>query len=158
MLRAIEILLEKNQPMISVDINSSVYESIKIMNENKIGAILVKNNDEIVGIWTERDLLNNVLIDNFDIKTARIKDFMSTNLQSGRYDSSLYKLYDLFLGKRLRHLLIEKDDEYIGVLSQGDVVKASLNEKSKEIEDLNNILKWEYYENWRFNWKHKKDN
>lgn len=158
MLRAIDILLEKNQPMISVDIHSTVFDAIKIMNENKIGAILVKNNDEIIGIWTERDLLNNVMIDNFDVRTAKIKDFMSTNLQSARYDSSLYKLYDLFLGKRLRHLLIEKDDEFIGVLSQGDVVKASLNEKSKEIEDLNNILKWEYYENWRFNWKHKKDN
>ena len=144
--------------MISVDIHSTVFDAIKIMNENKIGAILVKNNDEIIGIWTERDLLNNVMIDNFDVRTAKIKDFMSTNLQSARYDSSLYKLYDLFLGKRLRHLLIEKDDEFIGVLSQGDVVKASLNEKSKEIEDLNNILKWEYYENWRFNWKHKKDN
>jgi hypothetical protein len=51
----------------------------------------------------------------------------------------------------LRHLLIEKNGEFIGVLSSGDVMKANLNEKTKELEELNAMVSWEYYENWR--WK-----
>lgn len=153
MLTANDILSEKNREMLSVDTETTIYSAIQIMNENKIGAILVKENGKIVGIWTERDLLHNVLDPGFNIAASKIKDFMSKNLLSISYDHSIYRLLDTFLGKRIRHLLVEKDGQFIGLISQGDVVKASLNEKSKEVTELNDILKWEYYENWRFNWK-----
>lgn len=155
MLKAMDILLEKNHQMIFVDKNTKIVDAVKIMNEMKVGAILIKDGDSFIGIWTERDLLKNVLKPEFNIENSLITDYMTKNLLSAKHDSSIYQLYDIFLGKKIRHLLIEKDEEFIGIISQGDVVKASLNEKTKEIEDLNNILKWEYYENWRFNWKNK---
>jgi signal-transduction protein with cAMP-binding, CBS, and nucleotidyltransferase domain len=140
--------------MICVSPETVINDALKVMNEKKIGAILIQEGENIIGIWTERDLMKNIIIEDFDIKTAKIKDYMATNIQYALYTETIFQLKDKFLGKRLRHLLIEKDKKYIGLLSAGDVMKASLNEKTKELESLNAIANWEYYENWK--WKKKK--
>jgi hypothetical protein len=56
----------------------------------------------------------------------------------------------MFLGLFVRHLLIEKDDAYIGLLSIGDVLRASLLKKDQQFKDLNAFVSWEYYENWKW--------
>lgn len=150
MKNAEDILREKGRELICVDDNSTIEEALGVMLENKIGSILVKVNGRIEGIWTERDLMKNTMMDGFDKKTARIKDHMVTGLHSAPADCSVLMLMDKFLGLRLRHLLVEKDGEYIGMLSTGDAIKATLNEKNKELKELNAILSWEYYENWRW--------
>ncbi len=55
----------------------------------------------------------------------------------------------MFLGLFLRHLLIEKDGEYIGMLSIGDVLRASLLAKARQFQELNEFVSWDYYENWQ---------
>ncbi len=145
-----EILKEKDIDIISVTADTTISEAIRIMIKNQIGAILVEKEGEIVGIWTERDLMRNVLTAGFDPNTAIIKDYMSTGLKSADYTDTVYVLKDKFLGLRLRHLLIEKEGNYIGLLSTGDIIKASLREKDLELKDLNAIVSWEYYENWRW--------
>lgn len=145
-----DILKEKNRDMISVNADTSVIDAVKIMNENNIGAILIKKENEIIGIWTERDLLKNSLREGFNPATAVIGDYMNTGLQSAAHTSTIYQLMDKFLGRRLRHLLIEKDGRYIGLLSAGDVSKAQLADKTEELQKLNAMVGWEYYENWRW--------
>ncbi len=129
MLTAEHILENKGGKIISVDIEATVADALKIMLENKIGAILITEGEEIKGIWTERDLMKNVVTEGFYSKTSKIKDVMTTNLISSPYTDSLYQLMDKCLGRRLRHLLIEKDGKYIGLLSAGDITRAHLNEK-----------------------------
>lgn len=51
---------------------------------------------------------------------------------------------------RLRHLLIKRDETFIGMLSIGDVIKACLQEKTREFEELHAAVSWEYYEEWRY--------
>jgi signal-transduction protein with cAMP-binding, CBS, and nucleotidyltransferase domain len=148
-----QILEEKGGEMIWVAADSTVEEALKIMVEKNIGAILVKEGEEIVGIWTEHELLSDILTEGFDPKTARIRDFMTTDLQSAPHNATVYQLMDKFLGMRLRHLLIIKEGKYIGLISSGDVTKASLTEKTAELEKLNAMVSWEYYEDWR--WKSK---
>ena len=79
---------------------------------------------------------------------------MVTDLISVPYDSNIYQLMDVLLGKRIRHLLIEKNGEFIGLVSPGDIMKAYISEKDKELRNLNAMVSWEYYENWR--WDPKK--
>lgn len=153
MLTAGEILENKGGKIISVDIEATVADALHIMIENKIGAILITNGEEIKGIWTERDLMKNVVTEGFYSKTSKIKDYMTTNLISSPYTASLYQLMDKCLGRRLRHLLIEKDGKYIGLLSAGDITRAHLMKKSSELEELNKMANWDYYENWKFSKK-----
>lgn len=153
MITAEHILENKGGKIISVDIESTVADALKIMLENKIGAILITEGEEIKGIWTERDLMKNVVTEGFYSKTSKIKDVMTTTLISSLFTDSLYQLMDKCLGRRLRHLLIEKDGKYIGLLSAGDITRAHLMEKSSELEELNKMANWDYYENWKFSKK-----
>jgi CBS domain-containing protein len=145
-----DILNELNREMIYTDPDTTLKDALKIMVEKRIGAMVIKEGEEIKGIWTERDLMRNVLEDSFDLDKAALKDYMTTNIHTAPYDSSFYKLYDIFLGKRFRHLLIEKNGKIIGIISIGDVIKANLNRKTRELNDLNKIMKLDYYENWKF--------
>ena len=149
-----ELFVEKSKEMITVSPDVTIYEALKVMTDNKIGAILVKDNGKISGIWTERDLMHNILDQEFDPKTAKIKDYMQTVLFSADYTETILQLQDKFLGRRLRHLLIKRDEEYLGILSVGDVVRASLNVRMKELKELKAIVSWEYYEDWK--WQYKK--
>ncbi|QHT66578.1 CBS domain-containing protein [Rhodocytophaga rosea] len=144
-----EVLRENAREIISVIPDTTIYDALQKMVHHKIGAILVKEDNEIVGIWTERDLMHDVLREDFNIRTARIGDYMTTGLLSAPHTDSCYELMDKFLGMRLRHLLIEKNGEYIGMLSSGDVMKETLREKTREYETLNFEVSWDYYENWR---------
>jgi signal-transduction protein with cAMP-binding, CBS, and nucleotidyltransferase domain len=144
-----DILKSKNRDIISITPDTTIYDALQLMVKHRIGAILVKNDEKIVGIWTERDLMHDTLTPNFNPKEALIGDFMTTELISAPCNDSCYELMDKFLGRRLRHLLIEKEGEYVGMLSSGDVMKETLQEKTREFEALNFEVSWEYYENWR---------
>ena len=153
MLTAEDILKTKEQEIIYVTPEQTIADALKVMLDNQIGAILVKDGDNFVGIWTERDLMKNVVTEGFYSKTSKIKDYMVTDLKTTPSSATIYELIDICLGQRHRHLLIEKEGEIIGVLSGGDINKAQLIEKSKELDKLNKIVDWDYYENWK--WKNK---
>ncbi|MBN2365498.1 MAG: CBS domain-containing protein, partial [Calditrichaeota bacterium] len=67
-----EILKDKDGGLITVSPDTTIVEALRIMIENQIGAILIKENDKITGIWTERDLMRNTVQGDFDPKKARI--------------------------------------------------------------------------------------
>jgi len=143
-----EILKEKKRGMVCISSDKTIRDAIRLMNDNNIGAILVKEKDQIVGIWTERDLLHNMNLPEFNPDTDLIGDHMTTGLHKISNDTSILKINEMFLGLFIRHILVEKDGIYIGVLSIGDVLRASLIEQDRHIKSLNKIAGWEYYENW----------
>ena len=153
MLTAGDILKSKGEDIISVTSESTISDALEIMLKNRIGAILIKEGDNIIGIWTERDLMKNVVTDGFYSKTTKINEVMTTDLVSSPVTDSLYQLMDKCLGKRLRHLLIEKDGKYVGILSTGDITRAHLMKKTEELNELSKMANWDYYENWKFSKK-----
>jgi len=148
-----DLLNEKDIQPISVTPDSTIHSALLKMSANKIGAMLVEDETGIIGIYTERDLLKNSAKEDFDPKKAIISDYMTSNLIKVTHDTTIYKMMDIFLGKRIRHLLVEENDQIIGLLSTGDVVKADLMSKTQELENLNKIVSFEYYSNWQ--WKKK---
>jgi CBS domain-containing protein len=150
---ALDIIEDKNAGIVSVPLDSTICDAAKLMVEKRIGAMMVKEGDNYVGIWTERDLLRNILEPNFDPKTALIKDYMSTQLKSAPHTDTIYQLLDKLLGLRIRHLIIEKEGKIIGLISKRDITRATLVRKSKEYEELNKMVNWDYYEDWKWNKK-----
>ena len=146
-----DMIHEKGSDILCVPEGTTVLEALKLMNARKVGAIMVTREDKPVGIWTERDLMRNTLNEAFDPKTVRIEDYMTRDLIFAPYTDTVYNLMDKFLGLRVRHLLIEKNGKTIGMVSSGDVMKASIQEKDGELKQLNSMVGWDYYENWR--WK-----
>ena len=143
-----EIVAEKNSETVCVSKTQSIHEAIQLMNESKIGAILVKDNDEMIGIWTERDYLRGSSDSNFDPITAEVGEHMTSPLHFAPHDATLTQLEEMFLGLYLRHLPIKKDDRFLGMVSIGDVLRANLLDKDRKIKELNSMASWQYYENW----------
>ncbi len=142
-------------PKISIAPEQTIAEAMEMMNRSGVGAILIeKGPDQIVGIWTERDLLRIAAAPDFDIHTARIGDHMQNRLINADHDTPLIKLEEMFLGLFIRHIVILKEGRYLGLLSIGDVLRASLLEKDRTLKKLNKIASWQYYENW--GWDRKK--
>ncbi len=132
-----DILREKSGQMLTVDMEATVYQAVKIMTQHRVGAILV------VGIWTERDLLHRTLDPQFDPRTEKVSQSMTRALISAHVDEQVLQLYDKFLGRRIRHLLIEEGGEYAGLLSAGDIMRANLQQRSEEYRALNEMVSLE---------------
>ncbi len=133
----------------TISSNASVYQALTLMTQNHVGSVVVTEDEKIIGIYTERDMMFHVLEEGFDPKSSRLKDHMSENLISANVEEQAYQLYDKFLGRRVRHLLIEENGDYIGLLSVGDVMKANLQQKTEELDELHDMVNLEYYENWK---------
>ncbi len=144
-----DILQEKGGHMVTVSLEATVYQAVKIMTQNRVGSIVIVDEGKIVGIWTERDLMYRVLAEDFNPKTELVSSSMTKTLISADVNDQAFQLYDKFLGRRIRHLLIEENGEYIGILSVGDVMRANLQQRAEEYKDLNEMVSLEYYENWK---------
>ena len=145
------MVADKGRKIVSVPVGTTLFATLEKMNEKKVGAILVTKDEKIVGIWTERDLMQDVIKEGFDLKNGLIEDYMTSLLVYAPHTDTVFNLMDKFLGLRIRHLLIEQDGNTIGLVSGGDVMKCVIHEKDTELKQLNSMVSWDYYEDWR--WK-----
>lgn len=148
-----KMVADKGREIVSVPVGTTLCATLKEMNQKKVGAILVTRDEKIIGIWTERDLMRDIIRERFDLKDALVEDYMTTQLISAPHTDTVFNLMDKFLGLRVRHLLIEEDGNIIGLVSGGDVMKCVIHEKDTELRQLNSMVSWDYYENWK--WKSK---
>jgi signal-transduction protein with cAMP-binding, CBS, and nucleotidyltransferase domain len=150
-----EIVKDIGQEPLSVSPDTTLYDVVKLMLEKNRNAVLVKQDDKYVGIWTERDLMKNSVLEGFDLKTAKVGDYMSFPIISIPHTDKLFKILDKALGHDIRHLAVEKDGKYIGLLYGKDVIRAGLTARTKELRDLNEMVDLEYYEDWKWRKKYK---
>jgi CBS domain-containing protein len=143
-----DMIRDKGGDILCVPVGTTVMDALKTMNENKVGAIIATRDGKPAGIWTERDLLRNTLDAAFKPQTTLIDDVMTKTIVTAPSTDTVYNLMDKFLGLRIRHLIVEENDEIIGMVSSGDVMKASIQEKDEELKQLNTMVGWDYYENW----------
>lgn len=154
MITAEDIIKMKGSKIVSVDREMSVFETIGIMVDNKIGAVSIKENGSIKGIWTQRDLMRNIVNKDFDIHTTKVGDCLLSEVNKVPHTTSLFELQASFIGLCTRYLFVTVRDEIVGLISVGDVMKAHLNAQKEEMEKLKSYVSMEYYEMW--NWDAKK--
>jgi len=152
-LTAGQILEDREEKAISVLPDTTIFDALRLMLEKEVGSVLVMEGDEVRGIWTERDLMRDTVKEGFDPKKAKVGDCMSSQLHYASWGAPVLELLDKFLGHRVRHLLIEKDGKFAGLLSAGSVVRAGLTERTRQLKELNTMVSWEFYEDWK--WRKK---
>ncbi|MBW1849887.1 MAG: PAS domain S-box protein [Deltaproteobacteria bacterium] len=131
-----DILRDNGRNFVTVETDTTLHEAARVMVHNKIGSILIKKKDEIVGIWTERDLIHNIVESGIDPKTALIKNYMTERFGLVPHTAPIYKLLDIFSDSDVRHLIVEREGVYIGLLAEEDVIKTSLTETSEDYRRL----------------------
>lgn len=150
MITAEAILGLIDQDMIKVPGETSIIDAVNLIVKNKCGAVCVEKDGKIIGLWTERDLMRDILARDFDPATAMIRDHMVTELHTVPHTATMEEMEDKFVGLYIRHLFVEKNGRIIGLVTSRDIMVADLNLKSDEVENLKSFVSLEYYENWRW--------
>jgi len=138
-------LLEKTGKYKSDDIavlppNSTVLEAAKLMNERRIGSVLVLAENGLVGIFTERDVLVRVVSGQCDPSTTLLADVMTSPVACAAPHTTLDELRKVMRDKRIRHIPIDEDGKPVGLLSIGDLNQAEQDVQEETIHYLKEFL------------------
>lgn len=134
------ILQEKGAAVWTVPPDASVRDAITMMNENNIGLVLIVKADELVGIVSERDVARKIILRDKSSVTTPVKDIMTTDITTVTPDQSIDACMTLMTGKHIRHLPVMDGKKLAGLVSIGDVVKATILEKEQLIKELQNYI------------------
>jgi CBS domain-containing protein len=134
------LLSRKGSAVIAVASSDSIADAVRVMNEKKIGSVLVNDNGCLVGIFTERDILSRVVAAGRDPQTTRVKEVMTEKLQTITPDTTLGDVMELFSRLRCRHLPVLMNGELLGLVSIGDVSRWLADTHRAEAEQLRQYI------------------
>lgn len=124
----------------SVEATQSVLDALKVMAEAQIGAILVTENDKIIGIYTERDYLYKGELEGRSAKNTKIKDVMIPQMITVTNETTVDQCMALMKQYRIRHLPVVENDQLVGLVSMRDVMLAAIENRESEIRGLENYI------------------
>jgi CBS domain-containing protein len=134
------LLQAKGHAVWTIAPDSSVYQALRVMADKNVGALLVLEGSELVGVVSERDYARKVVLKGRSSVDTPIRDIMTTEVVSVRPDQTVEECMALMTDKRTRHLPVVDDGRLIGVISIGDVVKSIITEQGFMIEQLTSYI------------------
>ncbi len=135
-----EILREKGDEVFSVTPQTTVYDALSLMAEKSIGAVLVLDGSLLKGIMSERDYARKIILRGKSSKEVSVNEIMSTNVVFVDINTDIEECMALMINKRIRHLPVYENNNLVGIISIGDVVKTIIDEKEVVINELENYI------------------
>lgn len=141
MINAKQLLQDKLRPGIfAVSPDTTVFQALQLMAEKDIGALLVMENEVLVGIFSERDYARKVVLQGKTSASTPIRAIMTAKVVFARLDSSIDECMALMSERRIRHLPVMENNKVVGVLSITDLVRAQIAEQQFVIEQLEHYI------------------
>ncbi len=138
---AANILKSKpDQTVHTITPTASVFDAVKLMAEKNIGALLVVEGENVVGIITERDYARKIVLMARSSKETPVRDVMTSSVMYVRPDQTSEECMVLITENRLRHLPVMNGDKLIGLISIGDLVKDIISEQKFIIQQLEHYI------------------
>ena len=140
-----QLLDQKGHDVWSVSPDSTVLEALSVLAEKRIGALLVMEEDRLVGICSERDYARKVILEGRSSRNTPVREIMTAAVLCGRPQQTVEECMALMTDRRIRHLpIVEGNDaegeDVVGVISIGDLVKAIIAEQAFVIEQLEHYI------------------
>lgn len=135
-----QLLEFKGRDIISIDPYRTVYEAIEILAARQIGALLVIENGNLVGLISERDYARKVILKGKSSKDTLIRDVMTRELICVKPEMSVDESMALMTEKRIRHLPVMDNDTLIGIVTIGDAVRQIISERDFTIQQLEQYI------------------
>jgi CBS domain-containing protein len=135
-----QLLQTKGSQVWSIGPEALVIDALKLMAEKGIGALVVLEAGQVVGIVSERDYARKVSLLGKSSKTTPVREIMTEKVVFVRPEQTVADCMALMTNKRIRHLPVMDNDRLMGVISIGDVVKAVISEQEFMIEQLENYI------------------
>jgi CBS domain-containing protein len=138
------ILKQKGSEVWSVTPDQTVYEAIERMADKAVGALLVISDGKLAGIVSERDYARKVILKGRSSRTTLVKEIMTSPVIFVTPDQTVDACMDSMTRNRIRHLPIMENEQVLGVVSIGDLVKWVVSEQEETIEHLQNYISTQY--------------
>ena len=135
-----DVLRKKGNEIYSVPPDETVFNAISKMADLNIGALLVMENDRLVGIISERDYRNKVILKGRASKTTKVKEIMVDEVVCVQANDKVRLCMQLMSDNKFRHLPVLENDKVVGVISIGDVVKSIIDKQKVEISSLRKYI------------------
>jgi len=134
------ILEVKGHDLWSIGPNASVFDALRMMSDKDIGALIVMENDQMVGILSERDYARKVVLLGKTSRETTVNEIMSKKVFTIHPDQTVEEAMELMNSKHIRHLPVVDGSRLLGMISIGDVVKAIIYKQREAIKDLENKI------------------
>jgi len=135
-----DILDRKGRQVYCVHPTDSVYRALEIMSDHRIGALMVTQDDQLVGVVSERDYARKIALKGRASRETTVADIMTKSVYCIRPGARIEDCMALMTEKSVRHLPVMDDDRLDGVISIGDVVKATITHQEFIIDQLEHFI------------------
>ncbi|RME35098.1 MAG: CBS domain-containing protein [Gammaproteobacteria bacterium] len=140
MLTVAQLLERKGNQVWTIGPDQTVFDAIALMAEKRIGALAVVENEDLVGIISERDYATKVILRERRSRETPVREIMSTELITVDEGADLETCMKLMTENRIRHLPVLENGRLKGMLSIGDVLVGSLEDRENLIEQLQGYI------------------
>ena len=135
-----QALEKKGHDVWSVTPHTTVFDALKILAEKNIGALLVLDQGTLAGIFSERDYARKVVLKGKTSKETPVSDIMTADVHSVDPSQSIVDCMALMTEKHIRHLPVMEENNVVGLISIGDVVKCIISEQEDTIRQLESYI------------------
>jgi CBS domain-containing protein len=135
-----QILKVKGEHVWTISKESTVFDGLKLMAEKQIGALMVIEDGQVIGIFTERDYARKVGPERRNPEETRIEEVMTKELITVNRNQSVNECMVLMTDNHIRHLPVMDEGQLVGMISVGDVVKDIIEELKFHVEQLTSYI------------------
>lgn len=135
-----KILMIKGKNLWVVEPNQTVFEALRRMADKDVGMLVVMDNDQMVGVISERDYARKIVLLGKYSRDVLVSEIMTRNIVIVHPDQTVNECIELMTHNRVRHLPVVENEQVIGVISIGDVVRDIIYEQKQAILELENQL------------------
>ena len=135
-----QLLQAKTKALCTVGPETRVFEALQLMAQKDIGALLVVENGRLAGILSERDYARKVILQGKSSHDTPVREIMTERVVCVQPKHTVDECMALMTDKRIRHLPVLENDQLIGVLSIGDLVKETISEQQTTINQLESYI------------------
>lgn len=135
-----QLLDEKGHDTWSITPEASVYDAIKMMADKGVGALLVVQDQKLVGIVSERDYARKVILQGKSSSDTPVREIMTERVLYVNLRQTVEECMALMTDKRIRHLPVLEDGKLVGIISIGDLVKSIISDREYLIHQLENYI------------------
>lgn len=135
-----EILNAKGHEVYAVSPDSTVFEAIGQLAQRNIGALLVMEGDELVGVFSERDYTRKVALQGRHSKETQVREIITGRVVTVRPAATIPECLRLMTEHRIRHLPVLEDERVVGMVSIGDLVNWIMRAQRATIEQLHSYI------------------
>ena len=139
-MRTVRQMLDGKAAVVSISSTSTVFDALDLMARHDVGALIVIDEGQLAGIFSERDYARKVILHGKHSRELAVSEIMTTDVLCVGLEDSVEACMALMTDKRVRHLPVRDGDAVIGVVSIGDVVKALLHEQQWVIDQLERYI------------------